>query len=118
MLMEPIPYFYEAIDRNAIIVRPLQPFYDWVNDVFRDDDPVTGKDENNIYLVREMDSNEEVLQWVKKNFDMIFVNELNDWNTDEEKWPVKRTFRMFQEWFSVEVCSMVLDLEEYGITKE
>lgn len=114
--MEPIPYFYEPIDRNAILIRPEQPFYDWLNTVY----PGGGneKDECNIYLVREMESNEKVLAWVKRHFDELFVNELNDWNTDEGRWPQKRTYTMFAEWFTVEVHSMVLDLEEGPVTKE
>jgi len=39
MDFEPIPYFYDSIDRNAIIVRPKEPFYDWLNSVFPEDKP-------------------------------------------------------------------------------
>lgn len=116
--MEPIPYFFESIDRNAIIVKPKKPFYDWVNTVFPEDDPVNEKDEYNVYLVQEMDSNEDVLRWIQFNFEMIFANELNDWYSNEDKWPTKRIYKMFSEWFDVEINSMILDLEEYEITKE
>jgi len=115
--MEPIPYFYESIDRNAILVRPKQPFFDWVNGLFNDGTQVTGKDECNIYLIREMDSNEAILRWVRRHFDELFTNELNDWYTDEERWPQDRTFKLFSAWFDVEVHSMVLDLEERPVTK-
>lgn len=118
MKMEPIPYFYESIDRNAIIVKPKKPFYDWVNSVFKDDDPINEKEENNIYLIREKDSNEQILKWISRNFNKLFENELNDWCTDEDEWPQKRTYKMFREWFDVEICSMVLDLEEFPVTKE
>jgi hypothetical protein len=116
--MEPIPYFLESIDRNAIIVRPKKPFYNWVNSVFPEDEPVTEKEENNIYLVQEMDSNEDVLRWIQFNFEMIFSNELNDWYSNEGKWPSNRTYKIFSEWFDIEINSMILDLEEYEITKE
>ena len=116
--MEQIPYFFESIDRNAIIIRPKEPFFNWAKSVFPDDEDINENDENNIYLVKEMDSNEEVLQWIKRNYEMIFVNELNDWYTDEDKWPQKRTYKMFSEWFEAEICSMILDLEDYEITKE
>ncbi len=116
--MEPIPFFYDSIDRNAIIIRPKEPFFNWVNSVYPEDENVNEKPEDNIYLVHEMDSNEEIREWIKSNYEMIFVNELNDWYTKEDKWPANRTFKMFSEWFEVEICSMVLDLEEYEITKE
>lgn len=65
-----------------------------------------------------MGSNEEVRQYIMFNFERIFANELNDWYSDEEKWPANRTSEMFFEWFDVEINSMILDLEEYEITKE
>lgn len=116
--MEPIPYFFESIDRNAILVRPKQPFFDWVNAVFNDDKPMNEKEECNIYLLHEKGSNEEVIKWVRTHFDEIFANELNDWYTDESRWPQKRTYAIFAAWFDVEVHSMVLDLEDDPVTKE
>jgi hypothetical protein len=116
--MEQIPYFYDSINRNAIIVRPKKPFFDWLLSVYPDEDPVMDKDENNIYLIREMDSNEQIRDWIKRNFDGLFMNELNDWYTDQLKWPENRTYKMFTDWFDIEFCSMVLDLEDADITKE
>ncbi len=116
--MEPIPYFYDSIDRNAIIVKPKQPFFDWLNKIFQDEEPIMTLDENNIYLIREMDSNEQILQWIKKNFDLIFLNELNNWYTDENVWPQKRNYKMFAEWFDIEIHSMIIDLEDFPVTKE
>lgn len=115
--MEPIPVFYDTIDRNAILVRPKRPFFDWANGVFNSGPPINEKDECNVYLIREMDSNEAVLRWVRTHFDDVFVNELNDWCTDEGRWPQKRTYVLFSEWFDVEVHSMVLDLEDGPVTK-
>ncbi|MDK2979183.1 MAG: hypothetical protein PWP52_1897 [Bacteroidales bacterium] len=75
-------------------------------------------DENNICLIREMDSNEQILQWIKKNFDHIFLNELNNRCTDENVWPQKRIYKMFSEWFDIEINSMIIDLEDFPVTKE
>lgn len=30
MDIDPIRYYYDPIDRNAILVRPKKPFYDWL----------------------------------------------------------------------------------------
>ncbi|WP_018342523.1 hypothetical protein [Cytophaga aurantiaca] len=117
MDLEPIPYFYDPINRNAILVRPKKPFFDWVNNVFKDDEPISELEECNIYLIREMDSNDAIQKWLKKNFDNIFINELNDWYTEEDVWPSNRTFKMFSEWFDVELHSMILDLEKLPIIK-
>ena len=116
--MKPLTYYYESINRNAILVKPKKPFIEWLNEVFKDEAPVTSMEENNIYLVREMASNEDVEKWVSKNFESIFVNELNDWCADEDEWPGERTYKLFQEWFSFEIHSMILDLEEEPVLKE
>jgi hypothetical protein len=116
--MEPIPYFFDTIDRNAIILRPKKPFFDWLNSIYPKDEPITENDENNIYLIREMDSNDLILKWIKKNFEDIFSNELNDWCTDEKKWPKNRDFKMFSDWFEIEISSMILDLEDNPVTKD
>jgi len=116
-MIEPIPYFYESINRNAIVVKPKKPLFDWINEIYPDS-PVSEKEEGNIYLIREMVSNEAIEKWLKRNFEQIFQNELNDWHTEEKDWPQKRTFMIFQEWFEYEIHSMVLDLEETDITKD
>lgn len=116
--MEPITYYYESVNRNAIIVKPKKPFFNWLNEVYKDEEPVISMEENNIYLVREMDSNEDVKKWISKNFEGIFANELNDWCMDEDKWPTPRNYNLFKEWFDIEIHSMILDMEEKPVLKE
>lgn len=118
MSLEPIPYYYEPINRNAIVVKPKRPFFDWLKAIFPEDDPMKAKEENNIYLIREMDGSPSIKRWIKANFDNLFENELNDWYTDEKVWPQNRTYKLFQEWFDVEIHCMILDLEEFPVTKD
>lgn len=115
--MEPIPVFYEFIDRNAIVVKGKKPFMDWINSVFPDN-RLTVFEDGNIYLVGEKDDNDQVKKWLQKNFDKIFQNELNDWCTDPDEWPKKRTFNLFKEWFEFEIHGMVLDIEDKQIFKK
>lgn len=114
-MIEPILY-YEAINRNAILVKAKKPFYDWINyvdPVF----PVLDNDEGTVYLVKEMQTKEKIENWLKRNFGEIFENELNDYHTDENDWPQKRTYKVFKEWFSVEISSMIVDLTDKPIEK-
>jgi len=116
--MDPIPYYFEPINRNAFLVRPKQPFFDWLNAVYSDETPTTEKHECNIYLIHEMESNQAIAMWLKTNFEDIFDNELNDWCTDEDTWPPNRGSKMFSEWFDVEFHSMLLDLEDDPVLKD
>ena len=45
-----IPYYYESLYRNAILVRPKKPYYDWMAQVFTDTEDITEMEEHNIYL--------------------------------------------------------------------
>ncbi len=113
-----IPVFFDCINRNAFVVKPKKPYFEWANSVFDDIPNKFSTQENNIYLIREMDSNQAIAMWIRRHFDQIFQNELNDWCTDEMKWPQKRTYKLFSEWFDIEICSMVLDLEDGPVEKD
>ncbi len=115
--MEPIPYYYESINRNAILVKPKKPLFDWINALYPES-PIESVEEGTIYLIKEKSSNEAIENWLKENFDNIFENELNSWHTDEKQWPHKRTYKQFTEWFFFEIHSMILDLEEEEIVKD
>ncbi|MFO0477953.1 MAG: hypothetical protein ACK50L_04120 [Bacteroidota bacterium] len=94
-MIEPIPYFYESINRNAIVIKPKKPLFDWINYLYPES-PVTKKEEGTIYLIREKDSNEETEKWLKRNFDQIFQNELNDWYTDKMIGHKKELLKFFR----------------------
>jgi len=45
--------------------------------------------------------------------DEVFERKLVGWHTDERAWPPKRTLKMFKNWFSIEMHSVVEDLCGY-----
>jgi len=114
-MIEPILYL-ESINRNAILVKAKKPFYDWINYI-DPEFPVEPNEEGTVYLVKEMDSNKKIENWLKKNFGEIFENELNDYHTDENDWPQKRTYKVFKDWFTVEISSMIIDLVDKPVIK-
>lgn len=114
--MEPIPYYYDGVNRNAVTVKPNKFFFEWLNDV-EPEFPVEQTKEGTIYLVPEKNTIEETEIWLKRNFDKIFINELNDWHTAENDWPKKRDHDLFRKWFDVEIYDVILDIEETKIIK-
>lgn len=102
------------IDRHAIVIKPLDPFFNWLN-ALDPENPVNEVDESNVYLID--DHIDEVEKWLKKNFDRFFQIELSDWITDDSKWPMRRTYKMFRQWFSVDISTMVYDMETRPINK-
>jgi hypothetical protein len=118
--MKQIPVFFEMVQRSAIIIRPKQPFWDWLDGIHpgfkhhdEDDD-----DSPDIYLLPDFEEMKAAETWLKKNFDLLFCTMLNDWYTDESHWVPKRTFKMFKEWFDYTLHTTVYDTLEEPIEKE
>jgi len=105
------------INRSAIILKPQQPFIDWYFNLNPEDELDFEEDikETNIYLVD--DKIDDVEKWLKKKFDKFFMMELDEWCSDKKKWPQKRNYKMFKQWFQVDVSKMLYDLEKQPVLK-
>lgn len=102
------------INRHGIVVKPLKPFADWVFNIYPEDG-YPEFIESNIYLVN--DEIDDLEAWLKKKFDKFFMLELDAWNTNKKEWPQKRTFKMFKQWFQVELSTMIYDIEKQPVSK-
>lgn len=108
------------IDRNAVILSPKQPFYDWINNL---EDGNSMSDETNIdgakiYLIEDdIEDALDLKKWLRKKFDKFFTRELDCWCSNKKEWPQKRNFKMFNEWFHVSWSTAVFDTEEWPIVK-
>jgi hypothetical protein len=102
------------INRSAIILKPLQPFVDWLNNLYPNDE-IGDIREINTYLVA--DEIEDLETYLKKKFDKLFMMELEEWHTNKKEWPQKRNYKMFNLWFRVETSQMIYDLEKKPILK-
>ncbi|QTD38444.1 hypothetical protein JL193_03890 [Polaribacter batillariae] len=105
------------INRSAISLKPLQPFIDWYNKVHPNDKiDETDVDEVNIYLINS-NYYDDIETYLKKKFDIYFKIELEDWFDDRKNWPKKRTYKMFKQWFRVDVSNAIYDLEKVPVKK-
>ena len=102
------------IDRYAIVIKPQEPLFDWINKLYPDD-KISEVEESNIYLVN--DKVDDLEKWLSKKFDKFFMMELNEWHTNKKEWPKKRNYKMFKQWFKVDISTMIYDLEKRPILK-
>jgi hypothetical protein len=105
-----------VINRAALLLRYKKPALLWINesDPYPDGRELTLDEVNEdrtIYLISsdEAESSIGAEKWVKANFRELFEDELNAWYTDSGLWPSQRTYQLFQQWFDVEVHSMIVD---------
>src|SRR5688572_3091269 len=100
---------FSNVRRTALILTPKKPFCDWVKSMYPEDDDSDAFDEHDVYLLPDYETQEEMERWLKRNFDWLFCEQLNNWYTDENGWPSKRTFKIFKEWFDYSLHTMVWD---------
>jgi hypothetical protein len=102
------------INRSAIVLKPLQPFFDWINALYPED-KMTEVEESNTYLVNN--EIEDVNTWLKKKYDKLFKMELDEWHSNKKEWPKNRNYKMFKQWFQVDISTMIYDLEKEPVSK-
>jgi len=106
------------INRSVLIVRPKQAFLDWAK-ALDDSELVPDPDgEMTCYLIPNFDTEEELWEIIEEIHPTIFENELWSWHTDEGAWPQTRDLASFQNWFGIEVHTVVEDLCDYELVDE
>jgi hypothetical protein len=103
----------DMLNRSAIVVKPKQPFLDWLHVADPTSMHLTLQDllrEPTIYLIPECDTDEEVAEVLRELCEEIFEEQLAGWYTDKSAWPRDRTFAVFSQWFDYQHHSMLVDL--------
>jgi hypothetical protein len=110
----------DTINRSAIVIKPAQPFLDWLHRA----DPTSADltlaelgQEPTIYLLPESQSDAEVLEYLTEFSNTIFEEELNAWYRAPATWPDKRDLDTFLRWFECSFHSMVVDLCDAPLEK-
>lgn len=101
------------IDRSAIIVKPLQPFIDWCSNLYPEE--IADIKETRTYLIS--DEIEDINTWIQDKYDKIFTFELESCNDNKKEWPQKRNYKMFKEWFQIDISTIIYDFEKNPILK-
>ena len=99
-----------TINRSAFILRPREPFIHWAAGVDSEASGASLAAQASVYLVPEDDNGEFEAPSLEEYFEEMFELELADWTEDETRWPARRDFETFLEWFDVQGESMVTDL--------
>ena len=62
-----------------------------------------------MYLVPEYEDEEAAIAFIRRWRRQIFEDRLADWYIDKARWPRRRNYETFLEWFDVELHSLVID---------
>jgi hypothetical protein len=108
-----------SVNRSVLVVRPRQPYLDWVHSVDEGGQNFTLADLRNdctAYLIPEFDDDGHQAQIVEAIYEEVFEHELWAWMRDPEVWPPNRDLPTFLQWFELEYCSVTLDTVGKRIT--
>jgi hypothetical protein len=106
-----------TINRCVLMVMPKEPYFDWANSL-QGALPMVEPDDTmqpSSYLLPDFEDEEDVEKFIKKNFRIIFDNELSAWTSNVSEWPTKITYKVFKDWFDIHFSTMVFDLGEGAI---
>ena len=111
----------QTVNRNSFIVKPKQPYVDWINAHPDQDPPVSLAEirrDCTTYLIPEIIGEKDAQEYIPTFKLEIFAIELDSWYRDRKTWPKKRIPVMFDDWFDLEFHSMIMDLDRTRIFKE
>ena len=115
------------INRAAILVRPKEPFINWLRSVAHYEDLPDGEFEDFVqfvsrrmgpYLISKEDTEQAGDRVVKRYFEQIFKNELTKVYWERHNWPDVTSYDVFREWFSVTTVDRVLDFSDSAFTRK
>ncbi|MDH5649990.1 MAG: hypothetical protein OEY67_10085 [Gammaproteobacteria bacterium] len=101
------------VEGNVVVIKPKKPYLDWI--ISQPDPPEELRLEElqndcTAFLIPEFADYDSARKYVLSHYAKIFELELEAWYADENLWPSGRSQRMFEEWFNVEVHSVVYGL--------
>ncbi|KPN72108.1 hypothetical protein [Neisseria sp. 83E34] len=108
------------VNRSVFLLIPLDPFWNWLQDIGVDAEDFTLEDlqaDANSYLISPCDDVEQVWEEIESRFEEIFAAELADWCEDESLWPDFHP-DIFQEWFDIQLSTIVTDLSAEPLARE
>ena len=87
------------VNRSAIVVKPRQPFLDWLHAADPTSRELTLLDvaqKPTIYLIPECDTEQDVVKVLRGLCQEIFEEQLASWYMDTPTWPRDRSYDVFR----------------------
>jgi hypothetical protein len=110
-----------SLNRTAIVVRPGQPFLDWLHAA----DPTSSElrlenlqREPTVYLLPDCENEKEVRECLEEVCGQIFDEQLDGWYRVPFSWPTQRDLATFDHWFEWSFHSVVFDLCDDPLLQE
>ena len=103
-------------NRSVVNIYPTKLYVDWLNYVTNDGMNYSiDKLEPISFLIKDFETRKQFDKWLESNFKLLFDIRLSYSCTDKSQWPENRTLAVFNSWFDLIHCDLILDLLEEPI---
>ena len=101
----------KVINRGVVIVKPKQPFLDWLGSLPDPADTTLEylREDSTVFLIPGSNP-EDFDHWLERNYSILFEQQLAGWWTGEADWPSMRDLHTFRAWFDVDIHTLAIDL--------
>lgn len=110
------------VNRSLALLKPRQPYLDWLTALPGIDaariDLSELKRGCNALLIPPADDVDAARDFVLQRHQELFEAELADWCEDDSLWPAERDLPTFLAWFDVEVHAILTDLVDEALERE
>ncbi|MGE5409424.1 MAG: hypothetical protein ACM3MI_00580 [Clostridiales bacterium] len=110
-----------SLDRHLVIVKPKEPFLNWLKSHYESNNVLTLNDireDATTFMIPQADQREQNEKYIRSIFPDLFDMLLEEWHLDENMWPKNRDYELFREWFELEIHTIVIDTVESSIRKD
>jgi len=113
----------KLVNRSVVIVRPKQPLVDWVNQTpeVKPRKKLTLEDmraSRTVLLVPQDTTMAQAREYVEALKPYLFEMQLNLWYRDPRTWPREKSNAPFDEWFDLELHTLVVDLVSGALLRQ
>ncbi len=104
----------KQIDRCAITILPKEPFVEWLNEIFPEEQITLNdllEEGFQTYLLPTFEDqvDDAVLTYFEEICPGLFKAELKSWQIEKDKWPKQMDSELFNKWFSIDFSDVVYD---------
>ena len=99
-----------VLNRCAIAVAPKPPMREWSRPFWTREDMESLGEEESLYLIPTYDDEAAAMAVLEKHYAPIFTAELELWCLEPGRWPARRDYALFLDWFSLRFFPLVVDL--------
>jgi hypothetical protein len=110
------------VNRSLALLRPQAPFLAWLKSLPGAIDPQLTLEalaaDCNALLIPPVDDADAARGFVLQSYRQLFEAELADWCEDQSLWPQNISPNLFQQWFKLEIHSVLTDLATEPLERE